>query len=114
MQEEPNIDSVQNLKYTDMFIREVMRVYPIGNALSRECTNSTNVCGIDIPKHTTISIDFISINNDPEIWGNDVDEFNPLRFSPEIKRNPIMANLGFGIGPKNCIGDKESLFPISD
>ena len=35
----------------------------------------------------------------------DPNEFNPLRFSPEYKRNPV-AFMGFGLGPRNCVGKK--------
>ena len=72
--------------------------------LARRCTTQTNVKGIDIPLDMTIAIDVLSIHYDPNLWGpEDPNIFYPARFSPEAKRNPN-AFLGFGIGPRNCIG----------
>lgn len=53
--------------------------------------------------------DVIGIHYDPELWGpEDPKVFYPLRHAPEIKRNP-MAFLGFGLGPRNCVGMKFAL-----
>lgn len=68
--------------------------------------------GIKIPVGTLVSIDVLSVHNDIDIWGPiDPAEFNPLRFSPEIKRNQV-AFLSFGIGPRNCIGMKFALIEL--
>lgn len=54
----------------------------------------------------------MSINFDKDIWGPiDPNEFNPLRFSSDIRRHPA-AFLGFGIGPRNCIGMKFALIEL--
>lgn len=43
---------------------------------------------------------------DPNIWGpHDPNEFYPDRFSPGSRR-PAAAFMGFGLGPRNCIGMK--------
>ena len=71
--------------------------------ISRRCTEQTTIKGIHIPVNIPVSIDVLSIHFDPELWGpHDPNEFYPLRFSPEIKRNPL-AYLPFGLGPRNCI-----------
>jgi len=42
-------DHVSDLKYLDLFIREVLRMYKIaGNTTTRVCNTSTNVCGHEI------------------------------------------------------------------
>ena len=41
----------------------------------------------------------------------DPGRFYPLRFSPEIKRNPC-AFLGFGVGPRHCIGMKFAIIEL--
>ena len=56
-----------------------------------------------MPVGASIAVDVLSLHFDKEIWGEDANEFNPLRFSPEIKRNPL-AFMAFGQGPRNCIG----------
>lgn len=71
-----------------------------------------NIKGIDIPKDLAISVDVLSIHFDQDIWGPvDPNTFYPVRFSPEIKR-PAAAFLGFGLGPRNCVGMKFAIFEI--
>nr|QVK45587.1 cytochrome P450 [Brachionus paranguensis] len=104
-------DSVQKLEYLDMFLKEVMRFYPIG-PMTRRCTKKTNVKGIDIPKDLVIAVDALSVHFDPDVWGPvDPKEFYPERFSKEFKRHPC-AFMGFGAGPRNCIGMKFALVEL--
>jgi len=45
-QAEEAYDIASNLSYLDMFIREVLRMYPIGiRPLARECNATASVCG---------------------------------------------------------------------
>ena len=74
------------------------------SVVSRRCTNPTTIKGINIPFDLDIAVDVLSIHYDSELWGpEDPFEFHPERFSPEYTRNPL-AFLGFGLGPRNCIG----------
>lgn len=109
--EAPDYDNVNKLEYLDMFIKEVLRYYPLG-PLTRRCTNPVTIKGINIPLNQGIAIDVLSIHFDAEIWGPiDPKVFYPLRFSPEIKRNQ-MAFLSFGVGPRYCIGMKFALLEL--
>ena len=110
---EINTDSVQKLEYLDMFVKEVLRFYPIGNnVVSRECTIPTTINGINFKVNQTVAVDVMSIHFDPELYGpRDPYEFYPARFSPEIKRHPL-SFLGFGLGPRNCIGMKFALIEL--
>lgn len=104
-------DDINKLEYLDMFIKEVLRMYPIG-VLVRRCTNPTTVNGIEFPLNFSIAVDVLSIHNDPELWGPvDTGLFYPMRFAKECNRNPL-AFLGFGLGPKNCIGMKFALMEL--
>ena len=41
----PDVDVIVNLPYLDMFVREVLRMYPVSmQAMTRECNTSTVVC----------------------------------------------------------------------
>ncbi len=45
-QVEEAYDIASNLSYLDMFVREVLRIYPIVTRLiARECNTTTTVCG---------------------------------------------------------------------
>ena len=79
--------------------------------VTRRCTNKTTVKGIDIPVNISVAVDVLSLHFDKEIWGEDANEFNPSRFSLEIKRNPL-AFMTFGQGPRNCIGKIRLMFKI--
>ena len=44
-------DKAMNLTYLDLFVREVLRMYPItSKAMARECNTTTTVCGHTIEK----------------------------------------------------------------
>nr|QEV83809.1 cytochrome P450 [Brachionus rotundiformis] len=106
-----NSDSVQELKYLDWFVKEVLRYYPIGNSVvARRCTKKTTIKGIDIPVDTPIAVDVLSIHFDADLWGpHDPNQFYPPRH--QVKRNPL-AFMAFGNGPRNCIGMKFALIEL--
>nr|QEV83808.1 cytochrome P450 [Brachionus rotundiformis] len=106
-----NSDSVQELKYLDWFVKEVLRFYPIANSVvARRCTKKTTIKGIDIPVDTPIAVDVLSIHFDADLWGpHDPNQFYPPRH--QVKRNPL-AFMAFGNGPRNCIGMKFALIEL--
>ena len=59
----------------------------------------------------TIAFDVLSVHYNPDIWGADAEEFNPLRFSSEIRRHPA-SYMPFGLGPRNCVGMRFALLEI--
>ncbi|CAF4926540.1 unnamed protein product, partial [Rotaria sp. Silwood1] len=95
-------DLVMQMPYMDMFIFEVLRMYPIGNMFIQRCASKdTVVQGITIEKGNLVHADVYSIHYDRELWGPE----DPYVFFPErhkIKRHP-MAYLPFGAGPRHCI-----------
>ena len=79
--------------------------------VNRRCTNPCTVLGLKIPKDFVIAPDIISLHFDPKHWGEDANEFNPLRFSPEITRHPAVY-MPFGLGPRNCVGMRFALLEM--
>nr|ATW72301.1 cytochrome p450 CYP3045B3 [Brachionus calyciflorus] len=108
-----NFDNISQLEYLDMFIKEVLRMYPISsNTVNRRCMFATEINGLKIPAGVSVTVDVLSIHYDAEIWGPvDPEEFYPLRFSPDIKRSSSVY-LPFGIGPRNCVGMRYALMEM--
>nr|UOU03275.1 cytochrome P450 3045B1 [Brachionus rubens] len=110
---EVNFDNINELLYMDMFVKEVLRMFPISsNTVNRRCMFSTEVNGVKIPAGVSVTVDVLSIHYNHEIWGPvDPEVFYPPRFSPEFKRSQSVY-LPFGIGPRNCVGMRYALMEM--
>ncbi|CAF0773946.1 unnamed protein product [Adineta steineri] len=111
MKKYPDYDIVAQMPYMDLFVSEVLRMYPIANqAIQRRASEDTIVQGIKIEKGTLVYADVYSIHYDQELWGPE----DPKIFFPErheTKRHP-MAYLPFGAGPRHCIGMRFALIEM--
>ena len=123
----PDYDIVAQMSYMDMFVSEVLRMYPIGNAgVERRAFKDTVVQGVPIKKGmgkhfpstrhspsfsgTLIHADVYSVHFDRDLWGPE----DPYVFYPErhqTKRHP-MAYLPFDAGPRHCIGMRFALIEM--
>ena len=58
--EDDNYDTATNLTYLDLFVREVLRMYPVTvKAMTRECNTTATICGHIIEEGLlTLQIDF--------------------------------------------------------
>ena len=101
-----NYDTITQLKYLDMVVSEILRMYSPGVRLERKCNKDYKVPDSDyiIKKDTHIVIPVLGIHHDPELYP-DPEQFDPERFTAENKalRHPY-AFMPFGMGPRNCIG----------
>ena len=93
-------ETIERMKYLDMFVREVLRMFPIANSMvSRKCVVKDMWIDLangsyPIPYGMNIVVDVMSIHFDPVLWGPvDPNVFYPERFLTE--RNPA-AWLPFG------------------
>lgn len=59
-----------------------------------------------LPAGTLLHINVLLLHYDHEIWGDDVKEFNPERFSEGVSKvtKGQTCYLPFGGGPRICIG----------
>ena len=108
----PSYDTISNMDYLDMFIREVLRMYPIAPiVVNRQCMEEFHINGIGtIPAGTRIAIDMYTLHYDADLWGPvDPHTFHPERFA--TKRHP-MAWIPFGAGPRNCVGMRFALVEL--
>ncbi|XP_041369842.1 cytochrome P450 3A24-like [Gigantopelta aegis] len=112
--DKPCYDSVSKLQYLDMVICETLRKYPLASGvIARKCMETCEVEGLIIPKDTIVQADVWSLHRRRDLWGDDVESFNPERFTPEkkLERHP-MAWMAFGGGPRSCAGLRFALLQM--
>ncbi len=108
----PSYDTVSQIDYLDMFIRETLSMYPIlPMVINRQSTEEFYIKNIGkIPVGTRVAVDMYSLHFDPDLWGPvDPHQFYPERFT--TKRH-AMAWIPFGAGPRNCVGMRFALIEI--
>lgn len=94
------------LIFSSYIFSETLRLYPALAFLQRICMEDYQVPDTDITleKGTMVAIPVKAIHYDPEIYENP-QQFQPERFaSEEIHKRHAQSFLGFGDGPRNCIG----------
>lgn len=103
----PDYDIVSKLVYTEMVIKESMRLLPVVPFIVRTTTEDLKIVtqNLTIPAGVLINIPIYHIHRDPKHWGPDSHKFNPENFSEEnmAKRHPC-SFIPFSYGPRNCIG----------
>jgi len=70
----------------------------IHSIINRECSEACTVGGIHIPKGMNIQVDVWSINYDPDIWGDNPEQFNPERLVYLNRIAGLLVNLRFSSG----------------
>lgn len=89
-----------------MVLLEALRLYSPIVLLGRETAKDLNLGNIKIPKGVTLMIPIATIHRDKRLWGDDSNQFNPLRFENGVSRAATHPNafLPFSITPRSCIG----------
>jgi cytochrome P450 len=101
----PTVEDLQNLVYTAMVIKEVMRLYPPAWVIGRESFSADEIAGYPIPAKSTVIFSPYVMHRHPTYWNNPAG-FNPERFATENdKRQPHFTYFPFGGGPRLCIGN---------
>lgn len=99
----PTYQDLRELPYTDMIIKEAMRLYPPAYFIGRMAIEDTTLGDYVVPKGTQVSIATFAAHRDPRWWKNP-DAFIPERWAEKDDR-PKHAYLPFGAGPRVCIGN---------
>ncbi|CAN1133027.1 Cytochrome P450 709B2 [Linum perenne] len=102
----PDADSLPKLKLMNMVLLETLRLYSPAIEVVRMATVDMKLGKLDIPKGTSLSIPIIMIHRSKELWGEDSNEFKPMRFENGVSMAAKHPNafLSFGMGPRVCIG----------
>lgn len=102
----PTHEDLQNLKYTENTIIEILRLRPPGWLIGREANEDARIGDYDIPKGMTLLISPWVTQRDPRYF-EDPQDFVPERWSGDLRRTlPRFAYFPFGGGPRVCIGNR--------
>ncbi|KAF8728796.1 hypothetical protein HU200_018075 [Digitaria exilis] len=105
-EQQPTADALSKLKEMTMVVLETLRLYCPPLFLQRKPIVDITVGGMKLPKGVAVVIPIPIMHREKEVWGDDVGEFNPLRFENGVTRAGKVphAMLGFAMGPRSCIG----------
>ena len=100
------LQDLQKLPYTEMVIKETLRMYPPAYALSaRVPTENITVLGQTITPRQAAMVSPYAMHHNPRYWP-EPERFDPERFSSEQERaRHKYAYIPFGAGSRVCIGN---------
>jgi cytochrome P450 len=101
----PSVSDLPNLPYTEMVIRESIRLYPPAPGFAREPIEDVSIGGYDIPKGSLVLVNTYALQRDPRFF-EDPERYDPDRFARGWEeRVERYTYLPFGGGPRVCIGN---------
>lgn len=116
---EISYDALMKMEYMDMVISEANRKYNNSVFVDRVCTKTYELppplpgCNsVTVNPGTNIWFPVYSLLHDPKYFP-DPEKFDPERFSEENKDKLVpYTYIPFGIGPRQCIGNRFALMEI--
>jgi cytochrome P450 len=108
----PEAQDVPQLKFTEMIVKESMRLYPPAYVVGREAINEFEIGGHLIPPRAQVFMPAWVVHRDKRYF-DAPNEFKPERWTPEFINNlPKYAYFPFGGGPRVCIGNTFAMMEI--
>jgi cytochrome P450 len=101
----PSLKDLAAQPYTEMVLKEAMRLYPPAAGATREPVRPVTIGGVTFQPGAPLVIMTYVMHRNPALFP-DPDRFDPERFSVENEpKIPKHAYLPFGGGPRVCIGN---------
>jgi cytochrome P450 len=100
----PTLEDVPQLKYTEMVLKESLRLYPPAWAMGRKARNDFELGPYHLPRGTTMLMSQWIAHRSEAFWPEPL-RFDPERFGPHAPLRPKFAYFPFGAGPRQCIGE---------
>lgn len=102
----PQMADLHQLTYTDMVIKETMRLYPPAFIITREVAEDIELHGYSIKKGSILLMSQYVMHHDARFFPQP-EQFRPERFAPGYEEKlPKYAYFPFGGGPRVCIGNQ--------
>ncbi len=93
------------LPYTEMVLKETMRIEPTVSLVPRYIPENTTLGGYQLSAGSVVLVSIYCMHHD-ERWWDAPEEFRPERFAPaQEEQREKHAYLPFGSGPRICIGN---------
>lgn len=102
--ETPSLEDLSKLTYTRHVLEEAMRLYPPLWLMTRKTIHDDRFGEYLVPAGMEIYIPAYFIQRNPAVW-DDPDQFDPERFDAASKMRHALAQMPFGAGPRNCVGE---------
>lgn len=102
----PTPDDLPRLRYTEMVLKETMRLYPAVWGIGRRAVKACELGGYSVPAGANIFILQWRTQRDPRFF-SDPERFDPERWREDPVRSgkiPRFAYFPFGGGPRVCVG----------
>jgi cytochrome P450 len=108
----PRATDLPNLPYTEMIVREAIRLFPPAPFFARQPIEDVTVGEWEIPKGSLIVVSTYALQRDRRFF-SEPEQFNPDRFAPGWEeRISRFAYLPFGGGPRVCIGNGFAMMEV--
>ena len=106
----PQLSDLRELSYTNMIMKETLRLYPPAwTLMPRAVTEDVELGDYHFPKGDAIFIAPYVLHHNPDLWDSP-QEFRPERFSPENEKNHHRYQyIPFGGGEHVCIGNSYAM-----
>ncbi len=101
----PNVSDLPRLPYTEMVVKESMRLYPPAYAMARVALQDCEIGGYRVPRGASVVMSQWVMQRDSRYY-DEPDRFEPKRWADGLeKRLPRFAYFPFGGGSRQCIGN---------
>ncbi|MFI6595703.1 cytochrome P450 [Nonomuraea sp. NPDC050536] len=100
----PRRSHLTELRYTKMFLQELLRMYSVGWMVPRKAAGDDVIDGVHITAGATVLISPFITHQLESVWENP-HVFDPERFAPNRQDGRQASSyVAFGTGPHQCLG----------
>lgn len=100
----PEFADTTSLRYTEMVVKESLRLYPPSWTIPRQAIHDCEIGGYFVPAGTSVTASQWVMHRDPRFFA-EPEQFRPERWAAGLEKSlPPFVFFPFGGGPRQCIG----------